>query len=79
MNVADIVFTVTAAQDGGYLARADGQSILVGAATVADLHAAVHDALRSRFGPSPPPVRVRLHLVDDEVLAGWPLDLNPPV
>lgn len=77
--MADIVFMVTATQDGGYLARADGLAILVGAGTVADLHSAVHDALRGRFGPSPPPVRVRLHLVDDEVLAGWPLDLNPPV
>ena len=77
-DVAEVVFTVRAAEDGGYLARANGLAILVGAATVAELHAAVNDALRGHFGPHRPPGRVRLHLIDDEVLAGWPLDLNPP-
>lgn len=57
------------APEGGYVARALGQSIVTEADSLAELHAIVRDAVRCHFDEGQAPKIVRLHFVREEVIA----------
>ncbi len=57
------------APEGGYVARALGQSIVTEADSLAELHANVRDAVRCHFDEGHSPQLVRLHFVREEVIA----------
>jgi hypothetical protein len=65
----EIIFMVEEAPEGGYLARALGQSIMTEADSLAELHANVRDAVRCHFDDGQAPQVVRLHFVREEVIA----------
>lgn len=64
----EIVFIVEAAPEGGFTARALGESIFSEADTEAELRVAVQDAVRCHFDEGSAPKIVRLHFVRDELL-----------
>ena len=66
----EIVFLVEEAPEGGYTARALGESIFTEADDMESLHSMVRDAVRCHFpdDDSRPSV-IRLHSVKDEVIA----------
>jgi hypothetical protein len=57
----EIIFMVEEAPEGGYLARALGQSILTEADSLPELHANVRDAVRCHFEDGQVPQVVRFH------------------
>ena len=65
----EIIFMVEDAPEGGYVARALGQSIVTEADSLAELHANVRDAVRCHFEEGQAPKIVRLHFVREEVIA----------
>lgn len=65
----EIIFMVEDAPEGGYVARALGQSIVTEADSWAELHAIVRDAVRCHFDEGQAPKIVRLHFVREEVIA----------
>jgi hypothetical protein len=65
----EIVFVVEEDPEGGLVANAVGESIVTQAASVAELHAAVRDAVACHFEESRRPKIIRLHHVRDEVIA----------
>jgi hypothetical protein len=68
--MSEIVFVVEESAEGGYTARALGESIFVEAETVEELRAATQDAVRCHFaGRKEGPAVIRLHLVKDELIA----------
>jgi hypothetical protein len=67
--VADLIFLVEEAPEGGYTARALGESIFTEADTLDELQDQVRDAVRCHFEESHRPSVVRLHLVRDLVIA----------
>jgi hypothetical protein len=68
-TMAELVFLVEEAGEGGYTARALGESIFTEADTLADLHEQVRDAVRCHFDEGKQPKVVRLHFVREEVIA----------
>jgi predicted RNase H-like HicB family nuclease len=64
----ELVFDVTQEADGGFVAEALGESIVTQADTWDKLRANVREAVAAFYFDRPPPARVRLHLVRDEVL-----------
>jgi hypothetical protein len=67
--MSEIVFVVEQAPEGGYIARALGESIFTEADTVEALRTAVQDAVHCHFDEGCSPNMIRLHFVRDEVLA----------
>jgi hypothetical protein len=67
--MSEIIFVVEEAPEGGLIARAVGQSIFTQAATMAELHGHVRDAVRCHFEEGAQPKLIRLHFVRDEVIA----------
>ena len=65
----EIIFMVEEAPEGGYLARALGQSIFAEGDVLAALHANVRDAVRCHFDDGQAPKVLRLHFVREEVIA----------
>ncbi len=65
----ELIFLVEDAPEGGYTARALGQSIFTEGDTVEELHEQVRDAVRCHFEEGQAPKIVRLHFVREEVLA----------
>jgi hypothetical protein len=63
----EIIFLVEEAPEGGYTARALGESIFTEADTWEELKDNVQDAVAVHFGEDKPRV-IRLHLVREEVL-----------
>ena len=67
---SEIVFEVTEAIEGGYVAVALGHGITTQGDTLDDLRAMVRDAVACYFDdPATAPKLIRLHFVRDEVLA----------
>ena len=66
---SEIVFLVEPAPEGGYTARALGESIFTEADTVEEMHDQVRDAVRCHFEDAERPKAIRLHFVHDEVIA----------
>lgn len=65
----EIIFVVEDSPEGGYSAKAAGESVFTEAETLAELHARVRDAVRCHFEESATPKLIRLHFVRDEVIA----------
>jgi hypothetical protein len=65
----EIFFLIEEEAEGGYTAKALGESIFTEADTVKELHANVRDAVRCHFDEGKAPRMIRLHFVHEEVLA----------
>ena len=65
----EIIFTVEEAHEGGYTARALGESIFTEADDLASLHEMVRDAVHCHFDEDKRPKIIRLHFVREEVIA----------
>ena len=68
MSSSEIIFLVEESPEGGYEAKALGESIYTQAESLEELRTMVQDAVRSHFDDQDRPQMVRLHLVHDEVL-----------
>ena len=68
-KVNEIIFVVEEPPEGGFGARAVGESIHTQAETSAALHERVRDAVRCHFEGDAAPKLIRLHYVRDEVIA----------
>lgn len=67
--MAEIIFVVEEAPEGGFTARALGASIFTEADNLTELKERVVDAVRCHYGDrADRPKLVRLHLVKDEIL-----------
>ncbi len=64
----ELLFIVEEAPEGGYNARALGESIFTEADTVQDLHANVREAVRCHYPEGGAPQVLRLHFVREEVI-----------
>ncbi len=64
----EIVFVVEQAPEGGYTARALGESIFTEADTEAELRLAVQDAVHCHFDEGESSKIIRLHFVREELL-----------
>ena len=67
--MSEIIFLVEEAQEGGYVARALGESIFTEADDLDQLHEQVRDAVRCHFDEDQQPKLIRLHFVREEVIA----------
>lgn len=68
-RAAELIFLVTEAEEGGYNARALGESIFTQADDLAELRENVREAVLCHFDEDEMPRVVRLHIVRDVVLA----------
>ena len=68
-TVTELIFMVEEAPEGGYTARALGESIFTEAGDLAGLHEQVRDAVRCHFEEGEQPKIIRLHFVREEVIA----------
>ena len=66
---SEIIFLVEEAPEGGYTARALGQSIFTEAETFPELRDMVKDAVACHFEENNRPKIIRLHFVKEEILA----------
>ena len=65
----ELIFLVEPAPEGGFTARGIGVSIFTEADSLEQLRESVRDAVACHFEPGEAPSVVRLHRVEDEVLA----------
>lgn len=66
----EIVFLINEAEEGGYTARALGESIFTEAETMEELKKNIQEVLECHFdNPADKPKIAHLHFVKDEVLA----------
>ena len=68
-DMTELIFLVEEAPEGGYNARALGESIFTHADTLAELHAQVRDAVLCHFDDGQAPRLIRLHFVREVVIA----------
>ncbi|MBC6418281.1 MAG: 2-oxoisovalerate dehydrogenase [Prochloron sp. SP5CPC1] len=68
--MTEIIFLVENDPEGGYVARAIGESIFTQANTIPELREMVRDAIQCHYpdGATRPKL-IRLHIVHDEVIA----------
>lgn len=67
--MSEIVFVVEQAPEGGFTARALGESIFTEADTEAELRTNIQDAVHCHFDEGQSPKVIRLHFVRDELMA----------
>lgn len=67
--MSEIIFVIEEAPEGGYTAKAVGESIFTQAETRELLQERVRDAVRCHFDEDRAPKMIRLHFVRDEVIA----------
>ena len=65
----ELIFLVEDAPEGGYTARALGESIFTEADDLHGLREQVRDAVRCHFDEGQAPRVIRLHFVREEVIA----------
>lgn len=65
----EVIFVVDEAPEGGYAARALGESIFTEADTLEQLNSQVRDAVRCHFEDADAPKVIRLHFVRDDVIS----------
>lgn len=66
--MSELIFLAEESPEGGYTARALGESIFTEADTLEHLHEQIRDAVRCHFEEGKAPKLVRLHLVKDEII-----------
>lgn len=64
----EIIFVVEEDPDGGYTARALGESIFTEAEDLAELDDRVREAMKCHFDDGESPRQIRLHFVRERVL-----------
>lgn len=64
----EIIFLVEEAPEGGFTARALGESVFAEADNLTDLHGKVRDAVRCHFDEDRIPKVIRLHFVREEII-----------
>ena len=69
MNSSEVIFDVTESVEGGYEARALGQSIFTQGDDWDDLKTMVREAVLCHFDEEEIPRVIRLHLVREEAIA----------
>jgi hypothetical protein len=67
--MSELVFNVTREEDGAFSAVAVGENIFTQGDTWEELRTMVIDATKCHFFQSQPPARIRLHLINDDILA----------
>ncbi len=67
-NSNEIIFLVEEAPEGGFIARALGESIFTEADDLNALHHQVRDAVHCHFDKDKTPEIIRLHFVREEVI-----------
>ncbi len=67
--MTELIFLVEDAPEGGYTARALGESIFTEADTLPELQINIRDVVRCHFEEGQQPKIVRLHFVREELLA----------
>ena len=67
--MTEIVFLVEDDLDGGYTAKALGESIFTQAEDIKSLKKMIRDAVDCHFEVEDKPKMIRLHIVRDEVIA----------
>jgi hypothetical protein len=65
----EIIFLVEDAPEGGYIARALGESIFTEGDTAEELERHVRDAVRCHFDEGAAPGLIRLHFVREQVIS----------
>ena len=65
----EIIFLVEEAPEGGYTARALGESIFAEGNDLDDLRKNIREAVACHFEPEEKPKVIRLHFVTEEVIA----------
>jgi hypothetical protein len=65
----EMIFMVENAPEGGYTAKALGESIFTEAENLEDLRQQVRDAVKCHFEEGQGPRVIRLHFVHEEVIA----------
>jgi hypothetical protein len=65
----EIIFLVEKADEGGFNARALGESIFTDADSLEELKENLRDAVACHFEPGEKPSVIRLHFVTEEVIA----------
>lgn len=68
MSQSELLFVIEEEDDGGFVARAVGESIVTEADDFDSLRDRVRDAVILHFNQTEQPKLIRLHLVRDEVL-----------
>lgn len=66
--MSEIIFVVEEAPEGGYIARALGESIFTEADDLKQLHERTRDAVLCHYEQGQAPKVIRLHFVRDEVI-----------
>lgn len=67
--MSEILFLVQQAPEGGYTARALGESVFTEADTLPELRKMIQDAVHCHFDEENMPKVIRLHIVQEEVMA----------
>ncbi len=65
----EIIFLVEDAVEGGFTAKALGESIFTEGDTIVEIRANIREAVDCHFEPENKPKVIRLHFVSEEVLA----------
>lgn len=65
---SEILFVVEEAAEGGYSAKAIGESIFTEGETIEELKDKVKDAVLTHFDEDAKPVFIRLHFVKEELI-----------
>lgn len=66
--MTEIIFIVEESKEGGYEARALGESIFTDGETIDELKQNIKEAIQCHFEINPPKI-VRLHYVKEEIFA----------
>ncbi len=66
--MSELIILVEESPEGGYIARALGESIFTEGDSLPELHENVRDAVRCHFDEGKAPAIVRLHFVREEVI-----------
>jgi predicted RNase H-like HicB family nuclease len=67
--MTEIIFIVEDALEGGFTAKALGESIFTEAETIEELRLNVKEAVECHFNEDKMPKLIRLHMVKEEVIA----------
>lgn len=65
----EVFFLIEEALEGGYIAKAIGESIFTEAETMDELKANIREAVHCHFDDDKLPKIIRLHLVKEEIIA----------
>jgi len=65
----ELIFMIEESPEGGYIARALGESIFTEADNLEQLHEMIRDAVKCHFDENQMPKILRLHFVREETIA----------